>query len=138
MLYCNVGWQGMPFEAWVGMGWVRANIRSGERLALIALALQFALSFGHFHGIDGPAQALAQAASAIGPDAPDTDHHHNAAADLCAICAVVSMAGTMLDAAPPALPLRRADPLHYRIAAVAAADPSPQPGGFQPRAPPAS
>ncbi|MGP9810652.1 hypothetical protein ACTZWT_03960 [Rhodopseudomonas sp. NSM] len=120
------------------MGWVRAYIRSGARLALIALALQFALSFGHFHGIDFPAPAIAQAASAIGPDSPDSDHHHNAAADLCAICAIVSMASTMLDAAPPALPLRLADPLHYRIAAVTAADPTQQPGGFQPRAPPAS
>ncbi|ABD08883.1 conserved hypothetical protein [Rhodopseudomonas palustris HaA2] len=121
-----------------GMGWVRAKIGWGARLALIALALQFALSFGHVHALDVPAQAIERAASAIGPDAPDTDHHHNAAADLCAICAVVSMAQTALDAAPPALPPRRAAPLHYRIAAVAAADPSPQPGGFQPRAPPAA
>ncbi|MBI5132244.1 MAG: hypothetical protein HZA66_22605 [Rhodopseudomonas palustris] len=119
------------------MGWVRANIRLGARLALIAFALQFAMAFGHFHGLAPASQAIAQAASAIGSDEPDTDHH-DGAADLCAICAVVAMANTLLDTAPPALPARRGDPLHYRIASSAAADPSPQPGGFQPRAPPVS
>jgi hypothetical protein len=120
------------------MGWVRAKIEWGARLALIALAVQFALSFGHVHGLVPPAEAIAQIGSAIGPGTPDHDHHRDAAADLCAICAVMAMASTVVDAAPPALPLRLADPLNYRIAAFAAADPSPLPGGFQPRAPPAS
>lgn len=128
---CDVG-------AWVSMGGVRTNIRLGARLALIALALQFAMSFGHFHGIAPSSHAIAQAASAIGSGDPDTDHDSNGIADLCAICAVVAMANTLLDAAPPALPARLGNPLHYRIASFAAADPSPQPGGFQPRAPPVS
>jgi len=33
------------------MKWVRANIGLGARVALFALAVQFALSFGHFHPI---------------------------------------------------------------------------------------
>ncbi|MGA2290602.1 DUF2946 domain-containing protein [Bradyrhizobium sp.] len=37
------------------MKWFRSNIRLGSRLALFALAIQFLLSFGHFHG--GSAQA---------------------------------------------------------------------------------
>ena len=31
------------------MRWFRSNIRVGSRLALFALAVQFLLSFGHFH-----------------------------------------------------------------------------------------
>ncbi|ABE41264.1 conserved hypothetical protein [Rhodopseudomonas palustris BisB5] len=124
----------------MGMGWVRANIRLGARLALIALALQFALSFGHFHDhdLDAPSKVIGQIAAAIAPDAPETDHHPDAAADLCAICAVVAMANTLIDAAPPALPLRHTDRPQPRIAETAAADLSPQPGEFQPRAPPLS
>ena len=31
------------------MKWFRKHIKTGSRLALFALAIQFALSFGHFH-----------------------------------------------------------------------------------------
>ena len=41
------------------MKWFRSNIKHGSRLALLALAIQFVLSFGHFHGL------AAQAAPAI-------------------------------------------------------------------------
>jgi hypothetical protein len=41
------------------MKWLRSNIRLGSRLALFALAIQFLLSFGHFHG------SRAQAAPAL-------------------------------------------------------------------------
>ena len=43
----------------VGMKWFRSNIKHGARLALLALALQFGLSFGHCHA--GAAQAAALA-----------------------------------------------------------------------------
>jgi hypothetical protein len=39
-----------PVEARAEMKWFRSNIRLGSRLALFALAIQFLLSFGHFHG----------------------------------------------------------------------------------------
>jgi hypothetical protein len=42
-------------EARAEMKWFRSNIRIGSRLALFALAIQFLLSFGHFHA--GSAQA---------------------------------------------------------------------------------
>ena len=32
------------------MRWFRSKVRFGSRLALFALAIQFLLSFGHFHG----------------------------------------------------------------------------------------
>src|SRR5258705_5472246 len=54
LLYCNIGWSGrsadLPAEAHADMKWFRSNIRRGSRLALFALAIQFLLSFGHFHG----------------------------------------------------------------------------------------
>lgn len=124
------------------MDWVRANIRWGARLALIALALQFALSFGHVHSLERTPAALTELAAteiavANGPAEPDSDHHPGAA-DLCAICAVVSMASTALAATPPALPPQQAHTFHFRLAVLDDAEPSPPPGAFQPRAPPLS
>lgn len=118
------------------MNWVRAHIRLGARLALVALAIQFAAAFGHFDAL-ATAHAPATATAAAVPDhsAPD---HHDGAADLCAVCAVVAMASAMLDASPPALPLQTSDRLREYLTAFAAADPAPLPGGFQPRAPPRS
>src|SRR5437588_13048167 len=92
-----------PRRGCVVVNWFRKHLKHGSRLALFALAIQFGLSFGHFHGI------AAQAASAIAtaqtqadfdyatslasqdttsnaeqkqrPATPDTDH----AADACPI-----------------------------------------------------
>src|SRR6202022_3951126 len=63
MLYCNAasgqtGLQTLPVEAHADMKWFRSN-RLVSRLALFALAIQFLLSFGHFHG------SRAQAAPAL-------------------------------------------------------------------------
>jgi hypothetical protein len=49
--------------ALVCMKWVRSNVKHGSRLALFALAIQFVLSFGHFHGV------AAEAAPVIAPGA---------------------------------------------------------------------
>ena len=48
-----------PGKAYIVVKWFRKHLKGGSRLALFALAIQFALSFGHFHGI------AAQAAPAI-------------------------------------------------------------------------
>ena len=52
------------------MNWFRKHVKTGSRLALFALAIQFALSFGHFHAF------AAQAAPAIqtGLTQGDLDH----------------------------------------------------------------
>ncbi|MFZ5739906.1 hypothetical protein BJ123_14515 [Rhodopseudomonas thermotolerans] len=120
------------------MSWVRTNIRWGARLALIALALQFALSFGHIHVHDLERAAIAETASVTGPTTPDSDHHPGGATDLCAVCAVVAMAGSALDAAPPTLPQQQAHAFHYRLSEAGSAEPSSPSGAFQPRAPPLS
>jgi Protein of unknown function (DUF2946) len=109
------------------MKWFRRHIKSGSRLALFALAIQFALSFGHFHGTAAQAaptikSALAQAdlvfakslsaqnatshaAQKQVPSTPDTDQQP---ADSCAICAVIALAGNVLFATPPVLLLPQA------------------------------
>lgn len=138
MLYCYIlqSGRGPLCTSRVGMNWVRTNVWLGARLALIALALQFAAAFGHFHPLQIASPAQITVAGA--PSQPDTDHHHDGITDVCAICAVVAMAGSTLAAAPPMLPqqqalplplqLPAADPLHARAALAA----------FQPRGPPLS
>ena len=136
------------------MKWFRKHIRHGSRLALFALAIQFALSFGHFHGEvaraapalqAGLADAnLAIAATLAVQEAPaeavqqpsnhDTDRHSSD----CAICAVLSLANNFLFAAPPLLELpQAAELLHLTTGAEFAHLGSLHPA-FQSRAPPVS
>lgn len=135
------------------MKWFRANIQHGARLALLALALQFGLSFGHFHA--GAAQAAALAvqsvaaqsdisaalAAAVDPSAPlpashdDSDRHPG---EDCAICAVIALARTVLFSTPPVLLLPQAEAFRYRVTDAAFVDLNPVGIAFQPRAPPAS
>ncbi|WP_022720716.1 hypothetical protein [Rhodopseudomonas sp. B29] len=118
------------------MNWVRTNVWLGARLALIALALQFAAAFGHFHPLALSTPAQITVASA--PSQPDTDHHHEGIADFCAICAVVAMAGSMLAASPPMLPLQQATPLQLHLPAADALHARAAVAAFQPRGPPLS
>ena len=138
------------------MQWFRSNIKLGSRLALFALAIQFVLSFGHFHGSAAQAAPAIQSAAAQSesstsllpaPDAviqsaqqqPASDHDSGQQPnDPCAICAVMALANTVLFATPPLLLLPQAveflylttdaEFVHLNSAAVA----------FQPRAPPIS
>src|SRR3974377_2245792 len=87
------------------MGWVQHHRRQGAMLALIALALQIALAFGHVH-LHGSAQnsraimhtaALADTKSHAPAQIPaDND-------DYCAICASIFMASSTFAPAPPHL-----------------------------------
>src|SRR5260370_35028950 len=100
-------------RASIRMKWFRSNIKHGSRFALFALALQFALSFGHFHG--GVAQAApavqsgsannVSAADPVGEDAqqqpasnPDPDQQQG---DVGPTCAVAPLANALLFATPP-------------------------------------
>src|ERR1700761_6832278 len=93
-----------------GMKWFRANIKHGSRLALLALAIQFVLSFGHFHPIEAAQAAPELVQSALSQhdgsgnhwlvaadlasqtaerqQKPASDHNSGHANDPCAICAV--------------------------------------------------
>jgi len=146
------------------MKWFRSNIRLGSQLALFALAIQFLLSFGHFHG------SRAQAASALvdakqsglhdysvsfaaTQAALDKSSHEDASRPLrlktasdhepggqptddCAICAVMALANAMVVAAPAYLPGPQAFAFLYLTTDAGFVDPNSARVAFQPRAPP--
>src|ERR1700749_3006254 len=62
MLHYNIGWPSARRGVWSDMKWFRSNIKSGARLALFALFVQFALSFGHFHALAAPSPGATQSA----------------------------------------------------------------------------
>jgi hypothetical protein len=109
------------------MKWFRKHIKTGSRLALLALAVQFVLSFGHFHAATAQAapaikiaQAQADFAATVGTAAvdaasqlaekqpPPNQDNDQRPADGCAICAVIALMNSMLFATPPALLLPQA------------------------------
>jgi Protein of unknown function (DUF2946) len=134
------------------MKWFRSNIEHGARLALFALLVQFALSFGHNHwfaqaapllqsslqqadGYNGIASADRAALQKQSPAQPDHDRQgdHN-----CAICAVVAMASTIVFATPPLFHLPQAVEFLYRTTDAEFIHLKSAGQPFQPRAPPAS
>ena len=136
------------------MKWFRSNIQHGSRLALLALAVQLVLSFGHFHG--GAAQAapaiqfaaaltdlsrgLAASDAVAAPDQQQApvSHDSDQPYDACAICVVMAMAGTVLFATPPPLLLPQAVEFSYEITEAGFVHLSSARVAFQPRAPPFS
>src|SRR5215212_8700784 len=106
------------------MNWFRKHVKTGSRLALFALAIQFALSFGHFHAEVARAAPALQAGSADADlaivaalatqGAPSeaaqqpSNHDSDRQASDCAICAVLSLANNFLFATPPLLELPQA------------------------------
>jgi hypothetical protein len=125
--------------AHAGMKWIRSNIQHGSRTALFALAVQFVLSFGHFHGLAAQAAQVVQSATNAAQQQPssnpDSDQPAN---DACAICAVVAMANTVLFATPPALVLPQAVEFLYVVTEAEFVDLNSACIAFQPRAPPLS
>jgi hypothetical protein len=135
------------------MKWFRKHIKTGSRLALFALAIQFALSFGHFHGVAAQAApaiqgglsqadlayigtvAAPEAAQKQQPPNPDSDQRP---ADACAICAVMALAGNLLFATPPVLLLPQAVEFLYRTTDAEFAHLGSVHPAFQSRAPPVS
>jgi hypothetical protein len=86
------------------MQWVRVNRRFGAWCALVAIALQVVLSFGHAHRADGfrsggPLKAI-HLQTAAGPGDPASPPH-GPAFEYCAICAVINMGAA---AVPPEAP----------------------------------
>jgi hypothetical protein len=128
-----------PCEAYAGMKWIRSNIQRGSRLALFALAVQFVLSFGHFHGVAAQAaqalQSVSDAAQQQRQPNHDSDRQSN---DACAICSVVAMANAVLFATPPALLLPQAAEFSYLTTEAEFIHLNSPRVVFQPRAPPVS
>lgn len=141
------------------MKWFRSRIKAGTRLALLALAVQFVLSFGHFHGTAALAAPGIQAVTAPAPAAtllpdqakPTTDalaasepeqkpgqshgDHHDG---YCAICAVMSLAGSLLVSGPVLLLAPEAYQVLSRTTDAEFFHLASPHGISQPRAPPAS
>ncbi|HEY2529869.1 MAG TPA: hypothetical protein VGJ20_18340 [Xanthobacteraceae bacterium] len=124
------------------MRWFRANRRSGGRLALLALALQLALSFGHIHREDifGPPGAAAFAAAAVTPAADHArplDFPSKHTDDYCAICAAMAFLASSFVPQLPVLPLPVvATPIERHVARVVSFAIAPQRTPFRSRAPP--
>jgi hypothetical protein len=149
------------------MKWFRSNIRVGSRLALLALAIQFLLSFDHFHGVSAQAASASLDATRLALhgtgsftaaqcEALDRAWHANASApaglktsssgdvpagqpgDDCAICAVMALGKAMVPASPPDLPTPQAIVLvHLALEPGFLILNSARPA-FRPRAPPIS
>jgi len=141
----DVGWR---FQ----MKWFRSNIRHGARLALFAMLVQFALTFGHSHWF-AQAAPLAQSSlqqtdrsngiasndrAAIQKQSPSGPDREQPGDDNCAICALVAMAGTVLFSTPPLLELPQAIELLHRTTDAEFSHLKSAGTAFQPRAPPAS
>jgi hypothetical protein len=96
------------------MYWFRSRSRLGSWLALFALAFQLAVSFGHVH-VDGKGSGHASILAGVlaiqastGPDSaspPANDEAPALAHDYCAVCALIHLAGTVVVAQAPDLPV---------------------------------
>ncbi|SRR5579883_791270 len=122
------------------MRWFRDNVRHGSWLALVAIAINIALSFGHVH-VAGQVSDRGLIAAAIGaidhgkapahPDGPFGD-------DLCPICIATSAIANAIASTPPAIPLQlNATVVDRPITIVRIAVTLPR-APFQSRGPPVS
>ena len=96
------------------MRWFRSNICGCARLALVALAVQFALTFGHIHLDGGSALASSQSAvlitakHAVAPTAQAREQSPKpqGTADFdCPICASIQLASTSAPSVAPPVPV---------------------------------
>jgi len=120
------------------MNWFRKHVKTGSRLALFALAIQFALSFGHFHAEIARAAPVVQAGLAEAAAQPPANHDTDQHGVDCAICAVLSLANNVLFAAPPHLELPQAVELLRRAPRAEFAHLGSLHYAFRSRAPPLS
>jgi Protein of unknown function (DUF2946) len=124
------------------MLWFRKHLKHGSWLALVALAIDIALAFGHVHAPDGTAsgrQVASIAASDVTDSGQSQKHPAKSHADyLCPICMATAAMGNALAPVPPALSVEFADAMidlsidHVRLL------PQPAHIGFLSRGPPIS
>jgi hypothetical protein len=96
------------------MRWFRSRKRSGSYLALFALAFQLAVSFGHVHLEQFTPASAGTGASALAGAQPSADDvtapsnpagREHPADDCCPICTLIHLAGALVPAEMPSLPL---------------------------------
>ncbi len=125
------------------MRWFRDTLRQGSWLALIALAINLGLSFGHVHAIGGKVSGHGFAALAASVSSPDDGERQRQPGDghadyLCPICMAATAMASALTPAPPALPLEFANATIDRTIMPVVAVVEPQRAAFQSRGPPIS
>jgi hypothetical protein len=94
------------------MRWFRSRKRAGSYLALFALAFQLAISFGHVHldriappSVGASALAAAQTPAADLNTPSNPSGREDLADDCCPICTLIHLAGALVPAEMPSLPL---------------------------------
>jgi len=121
------------------MSFFRSRSRWGSYLALFALAFQLAVSFAHVH-LDHvspvPAGARAQLAGEQASAPSSRSDHEDLADDLCPICSLIHLAGTLVPAETPPVPLPQVFTGSRLKAAVAIDVSASHRVVFQARAPP--
>ena len=125
------------------MRWFRDKIRQGTWLALIALAINLGLSFGHVHAIDGKISGRGIATVAASIASTDAGERQRQPGDghadyLCPICMAATAIANALTSTPPALPVEFANVTIDRTIASVVALVEPQRAAFQSRGPPIS
>ncbi len=125
------------------MRWFRDNLRQGSWFALLALTINLALSFGHFHAADGKVVngglISVLAAVAASDDGSQPNHPPEGHVDvLCPICVAASAMAHAFAPTPPALPVTFASVTLTRTFPVVVALIEPPPAAFRSRGPPLS
>jgi|SRR6516165_6757321 len=117
------------------MRWLRVRLRSSSFVALFALALQLALSFGHVHlgELSGRASAQIDRLGTAAPPSGDTPEHSDG---YCALCAIIHLTGAWVPAAMPSLPEPAAYVRSQPRTTVLLEAPTQTPSVFAARAPP--
>ena len=125
------------------MRWFRHHLKHSASLALIALAINLALSFGHIHLDDLPggkvmAGVLISALSHQTDGQTDKHHAPGDPDDLCPICMAGATLGTGIAASPPVLHVQFATVAIDHVTQSAPAVLQTQRSAFQSRGPPIS
>jgi len=123
------------------MRWFRSNLHLGSRFALLALAVQVILSFGHVHlgNLASASTVTTIESSTALPSVGIPSHTPHGSPDTdCPICALLQLMATSAASVAPALPLPpRFGSIRLQAPAELAAKSSPH-SLFQARAPPAA
>jgi hypothetical protein len=105
-------------------------------LALIALALQLVLTFGHVHAPSAALGPAAQTSQSTGT--PPQDQNHNGLVDTdCPTCALIQLSAISAPSVAPELPLPVAVGFQTLQPSVELAAAIASPASFQARGPPA-
>jgi hypothetical protein len=125
------------------MRWFRRQIKHGSLLALVALAINLALSFGHVHTVAGQHSDAGLISLITAAPTGNSDHSHDGDRqghpdDLCPICMARAAMNNAVAPTPPALPVQFASVSIERSSVLTAALVEPRRHAFNSRGPPVS